>query len=356
MQKAQAGARWCRGVRSGDDARLRGVPRLGLRRPRRPPSRRRRGPTRRRRPCGRRRRPQTYNLDHDVALATFRQAVAADPSDAGAYRGLATSLWLSITFRRGNMTVDDYLGRAEQADRLSAPAAAARNGRGASRNAIETAIAIARKRDRGESARRGRALPARRRRRAARVLHGHGRGQRDGRVSRRARGVRRTRNRCCRSAPQRKDAGLIVGTYRYIVSTLSLPVRWVAYVAGFGGGRERGLQLVEEAAAYRRRQPGRRALRAHAAVQPREAVRRCAEAAGGAQRGLSRAIAWCGSRAARRCFAPAGRRTRSGSSPTASRASPDDRRPRMFGEDALVALQARRGARRAGPRRRPTPS
>ena len=26
------------------------------------------------------------------------------------YRGLAIALWLSITFRRGNMTVDDYLG------------------------------------------------------------------------------------------------------------------------------------------------------------------------------------------------------------------------------------------------------
>src|SRR3954464_4143766 len=53
----------------------------------------------------------TYNLEHDLALETFRQAVAADPQDAGAFRGLASSLWLSITFRRGNMTVDDYLGR-----------------------------------------------------------------------------------------------------------------------------------------------------------------------------------------------------------------------------------------------------
>src|SRR6266436_2309344 len=53
----------------------------------------------------------TYNLEHDLALTAFRQAVAADPTDAGAYRGLASSLWLSITFRRGNMTVDDYLGR-----------------------------------------------------------------------------------------------------------------------------------------------------------------------------------------------------------------------------------------------------
>src|SRR5262249_12425008 len=50
--------------------------------------------------------------------------------------------------------------------------------------------------------------------------------------------------------PKRADAGLIVGTYRYIVSALALPVRWFAYVAGFGGGREKGLQLVENAAAF----------------------------------------------------------------------------------------------------------
>jgi tetratricopeptide (TPR) repeat protein len=51
-------------------------------------------------------------------------------------------------------------------------------------------------------------------------------------------------------APHRKDAGLIVGTYRYIVATLKLPLRWVAYMAGFGGNRERGMRLIEEAANY----------------------------------------------------------------------------------------------------------
>ena len=50
-------------------------------------------------------------------------------------------------------------------------------------------------------------------------------------------------------APTRKDAGLVVGTYRYVVSTLSMPMRMMAYVAGFGGGKERGLRMVEEAAA-----------------------------------------------------------------------------------------------------------
>jgi tetratricopeptide (TPR) repeat protein len=49
--------------------------------------------------------------------------------------------------------------------------------------------------------------------------------------------------------PARKEAGLIVGTYRYVVSTLSLPMRMMAYVVGFGGGRERGIHMIEEAAA-----------------------------------------------------------------------------------------------------------
>src|SRR5689334_5629568 len=55
---------------------------------------------------------EIYSLDREQAMATFREAIAADPQDPAAYRGLATTLWLSITFRRGNMTVDDYVGRA----------------------------------------------------------------------------------------------------------------------------------------------------------------------------------------------------------------------------------------------------
>src|SRR5207249_12223442 len=54
---------------------------------------------------------QIYNLDRDQAIETFRQSIAADSQDAAAYRGLAAGLWLSITFRRGNRPVDDYLGR-----------------------------------------------------------------------------------------------------------------------------------------------------------------------------------------------------------------------------------------------------
>src|SRR5919106_2561844 len=64
---------------------------------------------------------QLYNLDRDQALATFRQATTVDPQDAAAFRGLASTLWLNITFRRGNMTVDDYLGRVTKPNQNIAP-------------------------------------------------------------------------------------------------------------------------------------------------------------------------------------------------------------------------------------------
>jgi tetratricopeptide (TPR) repeat protein len=51
-------------------------------------------------------------------------------------------------------------------------------------------------------------------------------------------------------APDRAEAGLVVGTYRYIVAGFSLPVRFVAYFAGLGGGKEEGISLVEAAARH----------------------------------------------------------------------------------------------------------
>jgi tetratricopeptide (TPR) repeat protein len=51
--------------------------------------------------------------------------------------------------------------------------------------------------------------------------------------------------------PSRKEAAMVVGTYRYVVSTLSMPLRMMAYVAGFGGGRDRGIQMIQETAATR---------------------------------------------------------------------------------------------------------
>jgi hypothetical protein len=190
----------------------------------------------------------TYNLEHDLALATFRQAVAADPKDPGAYRGLASSLWLSITFRRGNMTVDDYLGRPNKPNTnpLPPPPADAVTG---FREAIEKAIALARER----IARNPKDADAHYQLGAAVGLRASYTATVEGSVMgafRAAREAYDEEEQALALQPQRKDAGLIVGTYRYIVAALSLPLRMVAYVAGFGGGKEKGITQIEEAAAY----------------------------------------------------------------------------------------------------------
>jgi tetratricopeptide (TPR) repeat protein len=188
-----------------------------------------------------------YNLDHDQALGTYRQAVAADPQDAGAYRGLASTLWLSITYRRGTMTVDDYLGRVTRPNTSIAPPPP--ETAAAFRDAMERSLALSRQR-----------IDANPRDVDAHYQLGAAVGLRASYIAtvegsalgafRAAREAYDEHEKVLDLDPRRKDAGLIVGTYRYIVSALALPLRWVAYVAGFGGGREKGLQLVEGAAAY----------------------------------------------------------------------------------------------------------
>ena len=189
-----------------------------------------------------------FSLDHDQALAAFRQAVAADPQDAAAYRGLVTSLWLSITFRRGNMTVDDYLGRPNRPSTAQLPPPPPDTVAGF-HDAIERATAIARQRIQANQ----QDADAHYQLGAAVGLQASYTASVEGSVLSAFRAAREAydeHEKVLKRAPQRKDAGLIVGTYRYIVSALSLPLRLVAYVAGFGGGKERGMSLIEEAVAY----------------------------------------------------------------------------------------------------------
>jgi tetratricopeptide (TPR) repeat protein len=190
---------------------------------------------------------ELYNLDREQAIESFRKAIATDPQDAGAYRGLAGAYWMSITFRRGTMTVDDYLGGVTRSRSNAAPPppeiSAAFN------EAVERALTIARARvaaNPGDAAAHyelGAAVGLR----ASYIATVEGSNMK---AFKAARGAYDEHEQVLRLDASRKDAGLIVGTYRYIVATLSLPLRWMAYVAGFGSGREQGVQLVEGAASY----------------------------------------------------------------------------------------------------------
>jgi tetratricopeptide (TPR) repeat protein len=190
---------------------------------------------------------EIYNLDRDAAVESFHQAAQADPEDAAAYRGLATGLWLSITYRRGNMTVDDYLGRLQKSNGPAAPAPS--DVVSEFNTAVDRAIAIARQRlaanpkDAEGHYQLGAAVGLRASYTA--TVEGRALG-----AFRSAREAYNEHEQVLSMDPTRKDAGLIVGTYRYIVAALALPVRWMAYVAGLGGDKEKGLRMIEGAAAY----------------------------------------------------------------------------------------------------------
>jgi len=188
-----------------------------------------------------------YNLDRDQAIAGFRQAIAADPQDAAAYRGLASALWISITFRRGNMTVDDYLGRPVSQSTKGPPPPA--DIAAAFRDAIDRATAIARDRieRNAKDADAHYQLGATVGLRASYAATVEGSAMNAFKAARQAYDEH---EQVLELDPRRKDAGLIVGTYRYLVSALAMPLRWMAYVVGFGGGKERGLKMIEEAAAF----------------------------------------------------------------------------------------------------------
>ena len=185
-----------------------------------------------------------YNLDHEEALAAFRAAIAADPTHPAAYRLVAATMWIEALFRDGAVTADDYLGQARSdRSRPVAPQLAA-----TFQAHIDRALALSEQRlrehpdDPDAHFQVGAAygfLTTYKATVEGRVLGG----------LRTARRAYSEHERAMELDPRRKDAGLIVGMYRYGVSTLSAPLRLLAGLAGFGGGRERGLRLIEDAAA-----------------------------------------------------------------------------------------------------------
>jgi tetratricopeptide (TPR) repeat protein len=187
-----------------------------------------------------------YEHDHDQAIALLRRAVTLAPDDAPAHRALASAIWLKMLFMRGAVTVDHYLGSfSKPRVELAKPSTELVDEFNA---AVTKAIQI--------SERRVAAAP---RDPQAHFDLGSAVGLQasyiasiEGRLLAGFRAARRAYSEhelVIELDPKRKDAGVTVGTYRYVVSTLSMPMRMMAYVAGFGGGKERGIRMLEETAA-----------------------------------------------------------------------------------------------------------
>lgn len=187
-----------------------------------------------------------YNLDRAEAIPLLRKAIAADPDDTNNHRALASAIWLEILFKRGAVTVDHYLGSFTKAnvDVKAPPGELDAEFKRAVAKAIELAEkrVAASPRDPQAHFELGTAVGLQ----ASYIASVEGRLMAGFKAARRSYDAQET---VLRLDPRRKEAGLIVGTYRYLVSTLSFPLRWMAYVVGFGGGKEKGLRLIEETAA-----------------------------------------------------------------------------------------------------------
>ncbi len=186
-----------------------------------------------------------YNLDREEALAAFRDAIAADPSDPAAYRLTAAALWIGALFERGAVTAEDYLGQARSDANRQAPSPELE---AIFRKNLDRAMALAEERCRSSCGADGHFQLG-----AAYGYQATYAATIEGSVVGSLRAARRAyaeHQRALDLDPARKDAGLIVGMYRYGVSELPLAARLIAHIAGLGGGRELGIRMVEEAASY----------------------------------------------------------------------------------------------------------
>jgi tetratricopeptide (TPR) repeat protein len=186
-----------------------------------------------------------YSHEHEEAAALLRKAVALAPDEPAMHRSLASVLWLQMLFKRGAVTVDHYLGSFSRArvDLQKPPAELDAEFRTHLARAVELAEARVKADPRNVQA--SYDLGAAVGLRASYIATVEGKLLAGFKAARRAYDLH---EKVLELDPKRKDAGLVVGTYRYIVSTLSLPMRMMAYVAGFGGGRERGIKMIEETA------------------------------------------------------------------------------------------------------------
>ena len=188
-----------------------------------------------------------YNLDRERAIASYRDAVAADPNDSSAHRGLAGALWIDESFKRGTMTVDSYLGGVSRSNVKvqPPPGELLREFEVVTGRAIEMARKKIQANPRDPEAHYELGAAVGLRASFAATIQGSVRAAFGS-----AREAYNAHERVMELDMRRRDAGLIVGTYRYLIAGMALPMRLVAYAAGFGGGREKGIALVQEAADY----------------------------------------------------------------------------------------------------------
>jgi tetratricopeptide (TPR) repeat protein len=186
-----------------------------------------------------------YSLEQPQALQAARDIVRTAPHESGSHRALAAVLWLDVIFRRGTVTVDHYVGGLGGPPRTlpkPPPAVDAEF-----KQTIARAIELASERLRLNPD----DVQARFDLGSAYGLQASYLASVEGSMTSAFMSARHAFNaqeEVLARDPKRAAAGVVVGTYRYMVSGMALPTRVFAYMAGFGGGKDEGIRLLEAAA------------------------------------------------------------------------------------------------------------
>ena len=189
-----------------------------------------------------------YNLDLDEALNCFQNAIDTEPQTPASFRAVAGTYLLKIAFSRGTVTMDDFLGDDVAADMIhvSPPPLELAS---PFRRQAERALALA---DQQVEAHPSDADAHYQVGTTIGLLASYA-ATVDGQILGAMKLARRAYQESSTALtldPGRKDAGLLVGTYQYLVSTRSLPVRWLAHLVGLGSDKARGIEMIEAAAHY----------------------------------------------------------------------------------------------------------
>ena len=185
-----------------------------------------------------------YNLDYTEAYAEGNRLIAERPNDPMSYRAVATVAWMEMVFRRGAASIDHYMGHITETQ-FNVPKPAPDLEVIFQKN-IEKAIALSD----AALARRPKDPQALFDSGSAWALKGGYAAAVLGSMTGAFKSARRAYNAhetVLEVAPDRAEANLVVGSYRYAVSTFGVATRVAAYVVGFGGGRDKGISMIEVA-------------------------------------------------------------------------------------------------------------
>jgi tetratricopeptide (TPR) repeat protein len=185
-----------------------------------------------------------YNLDHADAARLARSAVALAPQDPRSHRALATVLWLELLFRQGALTLDFQLAGLARSQGARAAAPAALDSEIKQELARAAALSDASVRLAPAS------IDARYEYGAVNALEASYAATVVGSTTTAFGAARRAfdaHERVLERNPSHGSATVTVGSYRYLISGLAMPGRIVAYMAGFGGGKEKGIAMLEAA-------------------------------------------------------------------------------------------------------------